>query len=314
MHPDYLLFVLSSNNFQKNWYVCSNGSGNRLYLQEPLFLKTKIPLPTIELQEKIVNQYHQKIVQIEKLENQIKKLEEDIEECLLSKLEIIIHEKIHRESKYNFLSFVHFSQLSNWKNNEIYNIKSKYSLKKLKDILHFVNRSWKKQYEKDTFNYIEIGGIDPNLGIIKTTKISTQKAPSRATQQVKTGDLLIGTTRPYLKKFAIVEDIFNDYICSSGFQVIEKSIEYNLYYILFVLQSDFCIKQFEYFMTGALYPAINKKQLEDIIVPFPPITIQNEIACNILEKKKKIKYLQDTINNLSNNAKRTLQNEIFSST
>jgi len=88
VNPEFLVFVLASNNFKNNWEVCSNGSGNRLYLQEKLFLRTKIPLPPLEKQEKIVNQYNEKMIQAEEKEKQAKKLENEIEEYLFNKLGI----------------------------------------------------------------------------------------------------------------------------------------------------------------------------------------------------------------------------------
>ena len=308
--PEYLYLLMKTEYFNKQ--VIDNTTGSvRQTLSFENLSKIKIPLPSLEIQEKIVNQYSEKMIQVKEKEKQVKRIENEIEEYLFNELEIATTEKKHNRNKYDFLSFIDFSKLSRWEKDEINKMESRYCLENLKDILHFVNRGWKKTYSKEKFNYIEIGSIDPNLGITRTTEIVTKKAPSRATQQVKTGDLIIGTTRPYLKKFAIVEDNCNDYICSSGFQVIEKSEDYNLQYILFVLQSDFCIKQFEYFMTGALYPAINKKQLEDIKIPFPPIEIQNKIACEIIMKKEKIKCLEKNIEELQENAKQILQNEIF---
>ena len=38
---DYLILILSSNVFVQAWQDCSNGSGNRLYLQEEKFLNYK---------------------------------------------------------------------------------------------------------------------------------------------------------------------------------------------------------------------------------------------------------------------------------
>ncbi|NJM79525.1 MAG: hypothetical protein HC854_07800 [Flavobacterium sp.] len=57
-----------------------------------------------------------------------------------------------------------------------------------------------------------MGGIDAGLGIVETTNLKVSKAPSRATQTILNGDLIIGTTRPYLKKFAIVTEKNNENI------------------------------------------------------------------------------------------------------
>ena len=44
---DSLILLLSSNVFVQAWQDCSNGSGNRLYLQEDRFLNYKIPMPAV---------------------------------------------------------------------------------------------------------------------------------------------------------------------------------------------------------------------------------------------------------------------------
>lgn len=55
---DYLILLLSSNVFVQAWQNCSNGSGNRLYLQEDKFLNCKIPMPDIDVQNKLVHRYN----------------------------------------------------------------------------------------------------------------------------------------------------------------------------------------------------------------------------------------------------------------
>lgn len=58
---DYLILLLSSNVFVQAWQDCSNGSGNRLYLQEDRFLNYKIPMPAVTKQKQIVDRYNKGI-------------------------------------------------------------------------------------------------------------------------------------------------------------------------------------------------------------------------------------------------------------
>lgn len=103
--------------------------------------------------------------------------------------------------------------------------------------------------------------------------------------------MIIGTTRPYLKKFAIVDSEYNNNICSSGFQII-NSKENNLEFLFEYLRSDAGILQFKFYMTGALYPAITSKDLKKIKIPLPPLEVQNEIVAHITGFKKQIKQLR----------------------
>lgn len=55
---DYLILLLSSNVFVQAWQDCSNGSGNRLYLQEEKFLNYKIPMPEADVQKDLIRKYN----------------------------------------------------------------------------------------------------------------------------------------------------------------------------------------------------------------------------------------------------------------
>ncbi|MCV4785333.1 hypothetical protein OFM36_38465, partial [Escherichia coli] len=78
------------------------------------------------------------------------------------------------------------------------------------------------------------------------------------TTLVKTGDLIISTTRPYLGAIAIVPEKYNNYICSSGFALATstKLPHVDIRYVLFFLTSKAGLLQLERRMTGGLYPAI----------------------------------------------------------
>ncbi len=112
-----------------------------------------------------------------------------------------------------------------------------------------------------------MSNIDYINGITGFSEVETIKAPSRATQIAIESDLVIGTTRPYLKKFAIVDKKFENCVLSSAFSIIEKSDNYNLYFLKEVLMSDFGINILKSNMTGALYPAITIDKLKQIGIP-----------------------------------------------
>ena len=176
----------------------------------------------------------------------------------------------------------------------------------------FINRSWNKtEHSLPTFRYVEIGAVDPLFGIIEAKEIETKKAPSRATQVIKTGDLLIATTRPYLKKFVIVPPQFDGCICSSGFSVIEPSAEYNLYFLKEFLMCSYGIEQLKSKMTGALYPAITEGELKDVKIPFPDVDIQNEIMEMVNSKRQEIINAKEQADMLKAEANKIFEQAIF---
>lgn len=68
---DYLILLLSSNVFVQAWQDCSNGSGNRLYLQEEKFLNYKIPMPEADVQKDLIRKYNTQLAEAKKDQDSI---------------------------------------------------------------------------------------------------------------------------------------------------------------------------------------------------------------------------------------------------
>lgn len=144
-----------------------------------------------------------------------------------------------------------------------------------------------------TFPYIEIGEIDTTTGEIKTvTDLDINEAPSRAKMVVKTGDLLISTTRPARGAIALFYGELA--IASTGFCVV-KEVNYNRVnkmYLFHVLRSHLCLNQMEQRSSGGNYPAITNEELKKILIPLPPLEKQNEITSHIQGIRDQAKQLR----------------------
>lgn len=315
VNPYYLSLVVTTSEFVEFCEQASNGTTNRHYLQESLFLDIKIPLPTIEEQNKLVADYNKKMALAAKQESQASTKEQEIEEYILNRLGVKLD--IAEGENTSILKLFSYSDISDrWDllngNNLIINSlkKSNYPLVQISNEYEFISRGWNKESYAKTFRYIEIGAISSTNGIEAVSELLTSKAPSRATQRVKAGELIIGTTRPYLKKFAIIQSEYDGDICSSAFQII-SSDKNNLSFLNEYLQSEAGIMQFKYYMTGALYPAITNKDLRKILIPLPPIEIQNEIATHISGLKQEIKKLRTTAESNRKTALTNFEQKIY---
>jgi len=290
----------------------SNGTTNRHYLQEDLFLNVKIPLPELKEQNRIVESYQENISDAEEAQSRSEKLEWGIERYLIEELGIKVSER--KEKK--LLQFLDFSRLNRWDNWAFnsYIKADKFPLVTFWEAFNFTSRSWSKKSHIDKeFNYIELWWVDELQWITKIKTLKVSDAPSRATQTVKEWDLIIWTTRPYLKRFAIVSKKYNWNICSSGFCVIQQWGSYNLEFLLEFLKSSFGVEQLKNNMSWALYPAITTKKLkENILIPKPPIEIQEKIVSHIWAMKDEIKALREKAEHLRESAKREFEKEIFS--
>jgi restriction endonuclease S subunit len=317
-NPEFLQLLFKSKRINEYMDGYVSGTTNRKYIKpDQLREEIKIVLPPIEEQNRIVANYNTRITLAEKQLNEANNLEIEIDNFLF---EILDLKKLSDKEVQKGLSFVNFKNIDRWdvlaKDLRILNglAKSKFELKSLGSVLNFPSRSWnKKNLSSENFNYIELGAIDPNFGITEIKNIKVKEAPSRATQMVKEGDLIIGTTRPYLKRFAIIEEKHNNYICSSGFCIIEENSNYNLDYIKEFMMSYYGIEQLKNRMSGGTYPAITNSELKEVFIPFPPIEIQNQIGDKLKNTKSKIKHLLNESETNSMNALIEFENEIFNS-
>lgn len=315
VNPFYLTLLTGTKEFQKLSQTASVGTTNRNYLQEVDFLNFKVPLPTLQEQQEIVEAYFNKINEANQLELEAKNFNQEIEKYFLNQLGL---KELNLKEKEKGLLTVDFKDLDRWDYfsgdySVISQLKSSnYPLPKLGDIYSFAKRSFnKKNYPSPTFKYIEIGTIDPTKGILEAKEIKIEKAPSRATQVVKKGDLILGLTRPYLKKFALVTEEYDDNICSSGFSVIEENEDYHLPYLLQFLKCTYGIEQLKNRMTGGLYPAITEGELKEIKIPLPDIDKQIEIMNSVNTKVNEIVNNKIIIEELKHQANEEFEKAIF---
>lgn len=346
--PEYLYMTMKTPSFNK--IIRDNTTGSvRQNLSFDVLKGLTVPLPSIEEQKAIVKEYNDRLSKAKRLEQNVKEVENSIEDYLLSELGIqpqgypitesehpmasepqVEYVVNHKQSvdaadtylwgdeikkEYKYLKFVRFKDIERWdcyngEPNVLKRLKqSNYPLVEIGNKYDFIKRNWDKK--EDTFRYVEIGAVDSFNGITNAEKMQTSKAPSRATQTIATGDLIIGTTRPYLKKFAIVDAKYNNCVCSSGFQVIAPDKDYNISFLYEYLKSSVAVAQFALFMTGALYPAITSKDLRKVLIPLPSLEVQNTIAEHINKQKLQIKELKKQAETLRKEALEEFEKEIF---
>lgn len=310
---EFFEIVLKCENFFKQ--IKATGSTNYAAIRPFHVLSYKIPLPSLAQQNAIVEAYNAKIQSAKEAEEKAERLENEIEEYLMEELGI---EKMEKEEKKKGLQEVRFKDLERWDAlasdlQILRDLKNaKYEIQKIGKIYDFAKRGWnKKEYTDGTFEYIELGAIDEIQGILETKRLKVSEAPSRATQMVKSGDLIIGTTRPYLKRFAIVNENFDENICSSGFSIIEPNEKYEVEFLKEFLFSFYGIEQLKSRMTGATYPAITNEELKEIGIPLPPLFIQQKIVQKISAMKDEIQNLKKLAKESRKSATEDFEKEIF---
>ena len=111
--------------------------------------------------------------------------------------------------------------------------------------------------------------------------ISKDKVASRARQILSKNDILFSVVRPYLKNIAMVSDTDQLQIGSTGFYVLKPFSLINRQYIFYLVLSNYVIQNMTKKMKGDNSPSIRKGDLQNFIIPLPPLEEQSRIAAKI---------------------------------
>lgn len=126
-----------------------------------------------------------------------------------------------------------------------------------------------------TFEYVDIASVDNDIGRIVSPRTSLGKdAPSRARKLIRSGDIIVATTRPYLNATALVPQELDGQICSTGFCVLRPSDQIRSVVIYTLTRTKWFVEQLSSKMRGSTYPAVSDQDVLDVVFPCPPIKLQ----------------------------------------
>lgn len=129
------------------------------------------------------------------------------------------------------------------------------------------------------FEYVDISGVSNERFTIQfSRRVSGADAPSRARKRIRTDDVIVATTRPYLRSIARVPDALDGQICSTGFCVLrptDRVLRDWLYYS--VLCQEFT-GQLTVRMRGANYPAVTDRDVLESVIPIPSRGEQSRVS------------------------------------
>jgi type I restriction enzyme, S subunit len=321
INPHYLTLLTGTKEFQKLSQSASVGTTNRNYLQEKQFLDFLIPLPTIQEQQKILNNYNLKIQQVEELKIKSTKFENEINNFLLTELGII--KQVGFELK-NGLNFIEFVNLTKWALTHLYkdnqNIfeKSKYITMKFKDLLLFFEGGKTPSKSRNDFWNGEIFWTSPKdfkgRSIIEKSEDKiTQLAVDETGIRVFPKGVFLSVFRSGilqhsfptaiteietainqdLKAYSLKEDLIDKYYYLHFVHVFKKQILSN------------CSKK------SVTVESINTEDFMELQIPLPPLTIQKKISERINTWVSEKNILEKKANEIKIQSHQEFENEIF---
>lgn len=280
LNKSFLRYYFTSEYFRNR--LCENvsGVGGSLTRAKPKLVQLyEVPLPPINEQQRIVNI-------IESLFAKLDRAKELIENTLAQ----------FEQNKMAILHKAFTGELTaKWRKENNIDLSSWEKIKLGKVLLPMQTKKPTGQF----FRYIDIDAIDNKRQIVKAPKlILTEKAPSRASRGVETGNILFSMVRPYLKNIAQIDSDLSDCIASTGFYVCRCKPELNSRFLYYLFIFDKTIDYLMQFMKGDNSPSIRKDDLLNMKIDLPTIEEQQEIVNildNLLAKYNKIKNLEQQL-------------------
>ena len=116
VNPHYLTLLTTTQAFVSFCEQASNGTTNRHYLQEPLFLNIKVPVPSLEEQNKLLEEYNKSMQNAKDIEFNIIIAEANLKKWIIDKLSICTTQNTQSTS---LIQYVRYSTINKWSTEDI---------------------------------------------------------------------------------------------------------------------------------------------------------------------------------------------------
>lgn len=298
--PDFLFFLFKTSTFNKVINESTTGSV-RQNLTFEILKGLQIPLPTIEEQKIIVNNYNAKLKLAQQQEEQINNLEAEIDKYLLDELGVEYKQDNFEERFGAFLRIYKYSEFDKWgadqrnSNKVIFN--NSFEVKKIKDICTVSSGGTPSREKKEYYNgdipWIKTGEVT-NEVIYDTEEKITIEAIQNSNAKIYPKDSLIiamygqGATRGRTAKLGI--DASTNQACAV-LTNIDNSVILTDYLWLYLMGE---YERMREMASGNNQPNLNAQMIKDYNVIIPSFEIQNKIINRINLLKAKIKELIDS--------------------
>lgn len=307
--PEYLALLTSTKEFMQFAEKASNGTTNRHYLQESLFLSQKIPLPSLEEQKVLIEEYNAVInySYTRFSEGLIKSREA---QAFLSH-SIGIQERFPNGACGEFTTFeiVSYKKIQEWGTDKILCSRvyqsSKYDTKTLEgdsSLYDTIMRGKSPAYDKTSTQYML------NQKCIRWNNIDTQYAKTVSANWLQSvnkecltqeGDVLINSTgEGTIGRASVVTKPHEGLLYDSHVLLLRLNKEkIDPRYFTLVFNSRYGQEQVNNVKSAKTtkQTELGIENLKKIQIPIPPLNTQREIVAKLYAMYEEIADLQNTI-------------------
>lgn len=313
INPHYLALLTTTEAFVQFCEQASNGTTNRHYLQEPLFLNIKVPVPSLEEQDKLVEEYNKAITKIVDKENTINTLKKSIDQYICDVLGYNAI-KTNTNKIKRLLSTYHYKDLGRW---DIFNLNYEvqsevYPTTILKDIVVAKPKygaSYKTIHKVSDVRYIRITDINED-GTLNEDIVSADGYDNQYLLQ--DGDFLIARSGNTVgKTFLYQSDIGKAIYAGYLIKFVLNPDLINPKYLLFYTKSSIYKRWINSNMRVSAQPNINSEQYLFSPIIVPEMEVQDRIVKHIESIIKRIHELAKSSKNDERTALINFETQIF---
>ena len=160
------------------------------------------------------------------------------------------------------------------------------------NLVHLKDRNFRPA-QKTKYKYIELANIGRNGEVNDCMIEEGENLPSRARCKVVTRDVIVSSIEGSLDSVALINEEFNQALCSTGFYAINSSM-LNSETLLVLMKSIIGQLQLKKGCTGSILTAINAHEFNQILLPNMSMEKQIQIQQKVVESfrlRQQSKYL-----------------------
>ena len=319
VNPHYLTLLTTTDAFIQFCEQASNGTTNRHYLQEPLFLNIKVPVPSLEEQNELVKTYNDIMIFI-KME-EMKAIDADLKATVSVRNALgVAPYPGHIEKK--LVHYISYGAIDSWSAPQILYAenspfgKSKFACKKLSD-LAFINPKTDLSMlsSADNISFIPMEDISDDYGEWIGKRIGS-KSDIKGYTKFQDGDIVWARITPCMQngKSALLTNLVNGKgYGSTEFHVVRiKSSDVLPQYIHTLLRHyDVLSNAKKYFTGSAGQQRVPTSYLESLLIPIPSLDVQKQIADEYTKGIEQSKQGYMKIYNYKQELKKNFETQIF---
>lgn len=314
----YIHFILRDYRVLKSAQNSFGGSAGQQRVSSSYLKTIRIPLPPIEIQQKLVDIYT--AAQNAKLQKdkEAKELLESIDDYLLEALSINPSQEVSSESVFTKrISEMIGNRLDVSFYKDRFEMVSRiYPNKRLSSIVDIDPTIRFTGLADDTpISFIPMECIDDTFGEVKEQR-ETTIAQTKGYTKFEENDLLWAKITPCMQngKSAIARNLTNGVGCgSTEYYVIRpKTDDLIIDYVYLVLRHHAVLKAAQNSFGGSAgQQRVSSQYVKSIVIPHPPIDVQKSIIATVIQKKERAKQLQSKGSKVLEEAKATIEKMIL---